>query len=222
MCIISHKYKFIFVRVRKTASTSMHVALSKFCGPLDIIAHIGDRDQLESKPMQNNWKYLPSRKHVFYNHIPAFRIREMIAEMDKNIWDDYYKFCFERNPWDKTISQYYFHRQRSQYGHRTFHQFIMHGTLPRFSDYRLYSEEDPNDDTVIVDKVYKYEEMNEAFKDLEKRLGLPEPIVMPEKRYKGWTRKDFRPYQEVLNEEEKNRIAKVFHKEIKLLGYTYD
>jgi len=221
MCIISHKYKFIFIRVRKTASTSMHVALSKFCGPLDIIAHIGDKDQNESKKEQNNWGYLPSRKSVFYNHIPAFRVREMIAEMDKDIWDNYFKFCFDRNPWDKTISQYYFHRQRSPYGQRNLHEFIMHNTLPRFSDWRLYTEEDRNDDTIIVDKVFKYEEMKESFEYLRKRVGLPSPVIMPEKRYKGWTRRDHRHYREVLNEEERYRIADVFHKEIKLLGYEY-
>jgi len=224
MCIISHKYKFIFVRVRKTASTSMHVALSKFCGPLDIIAHIGDKDQLQSKPMQNNWKYLPSRKHVFYNHIPAFRIREMIAYMDKGIWDNYFKFCFERNPWDKSVSQYYFHRQKKGYKHtrKDLHKFIMQHSLTHFSDWRFYTEEDKTDDTVIVDKVFKYEEMNDAFKYLKKRVNLPTDVVMPEKRFKGWTRKDHRPYQEILTNDERIKIADVFHREIKLLGFTYD
>lgn len=219
MCIISHKYKFIFVRVRKTASTSMHVALSKFCGNLDIIAHIGDKDQLDSKAEQNNWKYLPSKKSVFYNHIPAFRIKEMIAEMDKSIWNNYFKFCFERNPWDKSISQYYFHRQRSPYGQRNLHEFIMHNTLPRFSDWRLYTDE--KQDKVIVDKVFKYEEMNEALSFLKEKLDLPSDIIMPKKRYKGWTRKDYRNYKKFLTEEERYRIAEVFHKEIKEFGFKW-
>lgn len=223
MCIISHKYKFIFIRVRKTASTSMHVALSKFCGPLDIIAHIGDRDQLESTPEQNNWKYLPSRSSVFYNHIPAFRVREMIAEQDKDIWNTYFKFCFERNPWDKAISQYWFHHKRSQYAKGNLNKFIMSNfELKRFSDWRLYTEEDRNDQTVIVDKIFKYEEMEESFEYLRDTLKLPEKIVMPEKRYKGWTRKDYSHYTEVLTDEERDRIAKVFNKEIKEFGYEYN
>ncbi|MEL6382956.1 MAG: chondroitin 4-O-sulfotransferase, partial [Cyanobacteria bacterium J06626_18] len=32
--IISHEYKFIFLKTRKTAGTSIEIALSKFCGPL--------------------------------------------------------------------------------------------------------------------------------------------------------------------------------------------
>ena len=224
MCIISHKYKFIFIRVRKTASTSMHVALSKFCGPLDIIAHIGDRDQLSSKAEQNNWRYLPSRSAVFYNHIPAFRVREMIAEQDKDIWNTYFKFCFERNPWDKAISQYYFQHQKPEYkpSREELHKFIMHGGLHRFSDWRIYTEEDKTDDTVIVDKVFKYEEMQTSFEYLQDVLKLPEKIVMPEKRFKGWTRKDYTHYSDILDDEERIRIAKAFNKEINEFGYEYD
>lgn len=224
MCIISHEYKFIFVRVRKTASTSMHVALSKFCGPLDIIAHIGDRDQLESAPEQNNWKYLPTRKSVFYNHIPAFRIREMIAEQDKDIWDNYFKFCFERNPWDKVISQYYFQHQDPSYepSKEKLDKFISHGLLPKFSDWRLYTEEDKRNDTVIVDKIFKYEEIESSFEYLKDRLKLPEKIIMPEKRFKGWTRKDYRHYTDVLTDKQRDRIAKVFYKEIKEMEYEFN
>lgn len=226
MCIISHKYKFIFIRVRKTASSSMHIAFSKFCGPLDIIAHVGDREEVdmiknEGYPgEQNNWKYLPSKKSVFYNHIPAFRVREMIAEQGKEMWDDYFKFCFERNPWDKVISQYWFHHNRSQYAKKDLNDFIMHNTLPRFSDWRLYTEE--TDDTVLVDYVGRYDKMDEEFEFIRDRLKLPQPIQMPKKRLKGWTRKDFRHYKEVLNAEQRNRISKVFHKEINAFGYEYD
>jgi hypothetical protein len=95
----------------------------------------------------------------------------------------------------------------------------MHGTLPRFSDWRLYTEEDKS--KVIVDKVFKYEEMDESFKYLEKKLNLPEAIVMPEKRFKGWTRKDNRHYRDVLSPTEKKRIEKIFNKEIKEFGYEY-
>jgi hypothetical protein len=38
--IISHEHKFIFVKTRKTAGTSIEIALSKFCGPDDVICPI--------------------------------------------------------------------------------------------------------------------------------------------------------------------------------------
>jgi len=35
--ILSHEHRFIYIRCRKTASTSTEVALSRICGPNDII-----------------------------------------------------------------------------------------------------------------------------------------------------------------------------------------
>jgi len=219
--IISHKYKFIFIRVRKTASSSMQVALSKFCGPLCIISKLdGMEEKVSGIKSKNNWCYMTSRKPVFYNHIPAFRIKEMIAHMNTNIWDDYFKFCFERNPWDKAISSFWWNRPKSKVTEREkLNEFIMHAMFPTFSDWRLYTDEQKEE--VIVDKVFKYEEMDESFRYLEKRLNFPEKIVMPEKRYKGSVRKNYNHYREVLTKEENERIKKVFNKEIKEFGYEY-
>ena len=36
--IISHRYKFIFIKTHKTAGSSMEMALGPLCGPDDIIA----------------------------------------------------------------------------------------------------------------------------------------------------------------------------------------
>jgi hypothetical protein len=43
--IISHKHKFIFIRTTKTAGTSIEIALSKYCGPKDIITDLPDEDE---------------------------------------------------------------------------------------------------------------------------------------------------------------------------------
>jgi hypothetical protein len=43
--IISHTHKFIFLKTRKTASTSAEIALSRICGETDIIAPITPRDE---------------------------------------------------------------------------------------------------------------------------------------------------------------------------------
>ena len=43
--IISHKHKFIFIKTRKTAGTSIEIALSKYCGDKDVITRISKKDE---------------------------------------------------------------------------------------------------------------------------------------------------------------------------------
>jgi len=221
MCVISHKYKLIFIRCRKSASTSIQYALSCASGPYDIITKFDDKDIDNSKHEKNNWCYIPSTKAVFYNHIPAFRVKEMIAHMDKSIWDTYFKFCVERNPWDKAISEYYYSlRPGSQYLGMTAKEFIMHSTFPRHSSWRFYTDEETQS-KVIVDKIFKYENLNEMTEYLIKNCGLPKDFKLPEYRYKAWTRINHSHYREVLDEDCKNRITKVHKKEIDYMGYEW-
>lgn len=219
MCVISHKYKLIFIRCRKSASTSFQYALSKVSGPYDIISPFHDKDIDNSKHAKNNWFYIPSRKAVFYNHIPAFRVREMIAYMDKSIWNTYFKFCFERNPWDRAISEYWHNQRGGAYTGMTLKEFVMHGTFHRFSSWRFYTDEER--ENIIIDKVFKYEEMDEAIKYLIERGNLPEGFKLSDYRFKGDFRKNHSHYRDLLGEEERKRIEEIYHREIKEFGYRW-
>jgi len=126
--IISHKYRFIFIKTNKTAGTSIEIALSRFCGDKDVITPIVPEDEeirkrLGYRGAQNylapildyRWQDLVrfmrkgKRKLRFFNHISAKEIREKIGE---NIWKSYFKFCFERNPFERVISLYYWRNQK--------------------------------------------------------------------------------------------------------------
>ena len=39
--IISHRHKFIYLKARKVAGTSVEVALAKHCGDADIVTPVG-------------------------------------------------------------------------------------------------------------------------------------------------------------------------------------
>lgn len=43
-------------------------------------------------------------KPKFYHHMPAIKIRDMIGN---KIWDEYYKFCVVRNPYEKILSAFF-------------------------------------------------------------------------------------------------------------------
>ena len=73
--IISHKYRFIFIKLRKTAGTSLEIALSGICGKDDIITPISAEDEeIRREPgFRSAQNYIADE--AFYNHMPAAEIR---------------------------------------------------------------------------------------------------------------------------------------------------
>ena len=103
--IISHKYKFIFIKTYKTAGTSIEIFLSQYCADNDIVTSINPHVEPHRA---RNYKGLPNplsellffkerniklgigyiksvAKHLlkmqkFYNHIPACLLIQRILK----------------------------------------------------------------------------------------------------------------------------------------------
>lgn len=56
--ILSHEHKFIFLRTKKTAGTSIELALSELCGPDDIITPLTREDEARRAARRGaqNWR----------------------------------------------------------------------------------------------------------------------------------------------------------------------
>ncbi len=72
---------------------------------------------------------------------------------------------------------------------------------------------------IVVDKVCKYENINEELEFVRKKVGIPEPLVLP--HAKSEYRKDKRHYRDILSKNDKEIIEKFFFNEIKMLGYKF-
>ena len=229
--IISHKHKFIFLKTNKTGGTSVEIALSKICGAEDIITPISPEDErIRSakgyRGPQNHratlfeykiedYKRLFAerrRKWKYYNHITAKEVKDRIGE---EVWNEYYKFCFERNPWDRVVSLYFF-RHRSE-ERPTISEFI-DADVPvvlRHKGFDLYTI----DGEVAVDKVCRFEDMATELEWVRKHVGIPEKLELPRAKAGFRTRKG--SYRDLLGPEERERIAEMFMREIELFGYEY-
>ena len=97
----------------------------------------------------------------------ACELRKII---DQKIFDDYFKFCVEREPVDKCIS-YYFMRKNSPNSsykrkNMTWDEFVNKKRFP--VDMNFYSFEN----NLIVDKIIKYENLDKELKSLLSNLGI--------------------------------------------------
>ena len=228
--IISHKYKFIFVKTFKTAGTSIEVYLSQHCGGEDIVTPIFPHVEPHT-PRNHTGFFNPipeltltrgsgmrgllhdfRRRRKFYNHIPAWVVRARIPE---KIWKNYFKFCVERNPWDKTLSHY--SMAKSRFGDSLpFDEYLSRRHFPIC--YPLYT--DLKTGKIIVDRVVRYENLLGELGDIFGQLGIPFDGSLHVKA-KSEYREDRRSIQEVYTEEQKHIIQEAFSWEIRTHGYQF-
>lgn len=231
--ILSHKYKFIFIKTRKTAGSSIQIYLSRLCGEDDIISPI-DRPEQDYHPrnfrglfnplpelaekttarqyIRTLWRFVTLKK--FQSHIKAREVRDRIP---REIWDSYYKFTVDRNPWDKVLSHYHFVRQRyARYDSNiTFDEYLKVADLPY--NYTKYTDLDGK---LMVDRVIRYERLNEELAEVFGMLGVPFSGSLGATE-KSHYRQDRRPYREVYTPGWKTAVETLFRPEIDLLGYDF-
>jgi len=227
--IISHKYKFIFIKTRKTAGTSIEVYLSQFCGEEDVVTPIfpyvpphspknykgffNPIPELMEKNRQGIKDIMARtlKRERFYNHMAAKIIKERISD---DIWNQYFKFCVERNPWDKTLSHYHMVKDRVN-KNMTFDDYFQRNEFCHNS--HIYTDTQGN---ILADKILKYENLDAELDEVFKKLGVPFEGTLKVKA-KGNHRKERKKYQDVYTEEQKEQIADIFKKEIQMHGYNF-
>lgn len=236
--IISHSQRFIFIANRKTASTAIGIALSSACEPGDVITPLGRDEAIRSElgyPGPRHfipWRSQPAywalrlRRKVlgrpinrdlkrigYHTHITPAQILRYLPHQQ---WQEYFRFCFVRNPWDRAISQYFW-SVRGQTNPISLDAFINGPHLRRAAQqseamYCLNGE-------LAVNRLCRYEEAQAEVTRIFEELGLSGNPQLPEA--KRQFRQDRRHYRDVLNAEQAERIAGIFAREISLAGYRY-
>lgn len=226
--IINHTYKFIFLKTRKTAGTSLEIALSQFCTATDTITPIRWQDERIRRQLDyvepRNYRapvsdYTPSDwlalfyrgpKRLLSNHDPAKHVQRVVGS---EIWQTYFTFCFERNPFDKAISRYYWNTNEPRPPIDEYLQSVQPDLLSNWGIYTIA-------DQIAVDFVGRYERLNEDLAIIQEKLGLPRPLNLP--RAKAGYRKNRDHYSRVLNAAARQRIEAVCANEIAQFGYHWE
>lgn len=161
--LISHKFKFIFIKTRKTAGTSLEVDLSRLMGREDIVTKI-----CPVEPGHEPRNFITDQFEM-YNHMPALDIRNIVGH---EMFDGYFKFCVEREPVDKCISYYYMLKNSPFHNSNTselsWEEFMSNKDFP--VDCNKYTDKDG---TLLVDKVLRYETLESDLKSIMEPLGVP-------------------------------------------------
>ncbi len=229
--IASLQHDFVFVKSRKTAGTSIEIALSAVCGPEDVISSILPEDEeirrgLGYRSAQNTRLPLRAltardvarwavrrRRPQYWNHMPAGQIRRALGGAR---WKQMTTFTVERNPWDRAVSLYYW-RTRERREQVEFSQFLHEVEPERLTNFPTYA----SGDAVCVDRILRYERLAAELVELWSQLGLPgEPATVTAKS--GQRPASSRDYRPLYTDGDAAYVAEICAREIALLGYTFD
>ena len=254
--VISHRHRFIFIKTTKVGGTSLEHMLDGLCGDEDVLTpHKHEVEGYRPRNWEGPFDVMPELRHIyrhegqlhegfrgwlrqqvkdrerFHEGIPAWQVRHRVAS---SIWNDYFKFTIERNPWDKAISRYY--HSKSIYEPKYGRELTMDDWLDYFEQrlaqpwvtkswgseapYNFPRYADSWTEELLVDRVLRYEDLDNELGAVFEQLGVNWPGQIPRTAKTGY-RTDRRPYQEVLSDSQRERIAKACAKEIALMGYTF-
>ncbi|WP_293700991.1 sulfotransferase family 2 domain-containing protein, partial [Sphingopyxis sp. UBA6734] len=90
--IVSHQHRFIFVAIPKTGTHSVRQGLRD---------HLGERDMEQARLFVEKQFPIPEIARMGHGHISFAEIRPFLGE---ETFNDYFKFAFVRNPFDRFVS----------------------------------------------------------------------------------------------------------------------
>jgi hypothetical protein len=223
--LLSHRHRFIFVKTRKTGGSSVQAYLGQYCGPDDVLPPLEGYESRNYQGYSNPildfvqgghgkiseiWQNL-IRRQRYFNHMEAFKIRNRVG---RRIWDGYFKFCFERNPWEKVVSRYWW-KFRDEDDPPPFKDYVF-GDYDLGSDWSRYTFHG----RIGVDFIGRYERLEADLAQICRRTGIP--FVGPLPRHKSGIRREARHYSEYYDDQSMAKIAAVYRREIEAFGYRFE
>jgi hypothetical protein len=211
--IISFLHSFIYIRTRKTASSTIEALLKENLGPDDLFVGKGRIRKLRPKEIVCQEGLSPD---TVAGHMGATEIMSILPE---GFWNSCIKFTSERHPYEKAVSLASFNfnklknngRAESYDFDRFLEKVIANGSYRSFD---LYSV----DGRVVVDDFIQYDTLHADLRRIGARLGIVVPDELPKKNTAF--RSDRRPASEILSDVHKRMIFEHCRDEFELFGYT--
>ena len=206
--IISHKHKFIFFAVPKTATHTIRAALRQHTGPDDWEQQVLFGEQ---------YLPIPQLARLRHGHITAQEIR---PHLEPGVWDSYFKFAFVRNPFDRFVSCCFFLNREDPNFEDTAIAFMKERLpRPRFQRRVLVRPQDQQlctaDGDIALDYVGRYENLQESYDFISERIGLPKSEL-------GKTNSsEHSRYTKYYDDDLRQKVTDFYKEDLRLFSYDF-
>ncbi len=215
--IVSHKYGFIYLKTEKTGSTSLERALSEIIAPDDFWPQ-GPRPawgRVFPGLHGGATRQLPELFGL-HAHATAAQVRRVFG---RDIWDRYYKFSIERNPWDRQVSLYTHRQWKRGRGPEHFARDMASAVYRntefcRLNNWGIYAI----GGKIAVDRVLRHEHLETDLASLCADLGLPK-LTLGRHRAYGPARPHYSSYYDAAA---RDLVARWYGREISAFDYAFE
>ena len=145
-------------------------------------------------------------------HMPAIEWRQTYPQF----FNKYFTFSFVRNPWDRVLSDYFWHLREAGFKQKPFDRddflnHIKHGADHPWTEWGMVSD----GEKVIVDFVGRFENIKKDWAIVAEKLGLTQ--TLPHRNKSKHTH-----YSHYFDNETKIAVAERFKDDIIRFGYEFE
>jgi hypothetical protein len=206
--IISHRHKFIFFAVPKTATHAVRRALRE---------HLDETDEEQVQLFVQRKMPYPDISRIQHGHIRWDECKAAVAE---SVWNGYFKFAFVRNPWERFVSYCAFIYRRDGLFQRDPAQtmkLVLDGAEHRqrvtFQPQNTFLCDAAG--RVMVDFVGRHNSLQADYNSVCTRIGLPLSELGRANE------SDHGPWRSYYDDELRGRVGDLYKRDIEIFGFEF-
>lgn len=207
--IISHKHRFIFFAVPKTATHAIRQAL---------LPHLDEDDWQQQVLFGKDQLPIPALAAKEHGHLS---VREVLPYLSADVWRSYFKFAFVRNPYDRFVSTCFF-LFRKDPGFTQSAMLNMKQALdrPRFRQRVLVQPQSTlltgPDGKLAPDFIGRFEDLQASYDEVCRHIGITTPNL--EKRNVS----EHDQYADYYDEQLKRMVTDFYRDDLANFSYQFD
>lgn len=216
--LVSHRHRFIYLKTKKTAGTSVELYFEPFCVPPELSrperagALVSEYGIVGSRGKQHGGR------RDWRAHMPAKKIRDGLGD---ETWHHYLRFATIRNPYDKAVSAFFFkkHRRGGSVGdparERDAFQIWLETDGPPMDSNKFMI-----DGEYCLSDVIRYESLLPDLERICTRVGVPfEPHRLTRK--KSGMRPPWATVDAMYSDAGRRIVSERYALEIEMFGYAF-